>query len=64
MLIRPQVSKLLGEAIVLTTLLGSSLKFKGRFILQTQTDGPVSMMVVDFRAGSPARLCALRCQPA
>src|ERR1700754_3218374 len=35
------VAKLLGEAIVLTCLLGSSLKFEGRFILQTQTDGPV-----------------------
>src|SRR5476649_1299476 len=35
----PAVGKLLGEAIVLTTLLGSSLKFDGRFILQTQTDG-------------------------
>jgi molecular chaperone Hsp33 len=44
------VGKLLGEAIVLTTLLGSSLKFDGRFILQTQTDGPVSFMVVDFQA--------------
>jgi len=42
------VGKLLGEAIVLTTLLGSSLKFEGRFILQTQTDGPVSFMIVDF----------------
>ena len=40
--IRSPVGKLLGEAIVLTTLLGSSLKFDGRFILQTQTDGPVS----------------------
>src|ERR1700676_2424059 len=44
------VGKLLGEAIVLTTLLGSSLKFDGRFILQTQTDGPVSFMIVDFQA--------------
>src|SRR3954469_18047063 len=43
------VAKLLGEAIVLTTLLGSALKFDGRFILQTQTDGPVSLMIVDFR---------------
>ncbi len=34
----PAVGKLLGEAIVLTTLLGSSLKFDGRFILQTKTD--------------------------
>jgi molecular chaperone Hsp33 len=50
------VGKLLGEAIVLTTLLGSSLKFDGRFILQTQTDGPVSFMIVDFQA--PDRLRA------
>jgi molecular chaperone Hsp33 len=47
---------LLGEAIVLTTLLGSSLKFEGRFILQTQTDGPVSFLIVDFQA--PDRLRA------
>src|SRR5215469_4582774 len=52
----PAVGKLLGEAIVLTTLLGSSLKFEGRFILQTQTDGPVSFLVVDFQA--PDRLRA------
>jgi molecular chaperone Hsp33 len=50
------VGKLLGEAIVLTTLLGSSLKFDGRFILQTQTDGPVSLLIVDFIA--PDRLRA------
>src|ERR1700688_831300 len=52
----PPVAKLLGEAIVLTTLLGSSLKFNGRFILQTQTDGPVSFLIVDFQA--PDRLRA------
>jgi molecular chaperone Hsp33 len=50
------VGKLLGEAIVLTTLLGTSLKFEGRFILQTKTDGPVSFLVVDFK--SPDRLRA------
>src|SRR6202521_2577832 len=50
------VGKLLGEAIVLATLLGSSLKFDGRFILQTQTDGPVSFLIVDFQA--PDRLRA------
>ena len=44
------VGKLLGEAIVLTTLLGSALKFEGRFILQAQTDGPVSFLVVDYQA--------------
>src|SRR6476659_3182971 len=50
------VGKLLGEAIVLTTLLGSALKFDGRFILQTQTDGPVSFLIVDFQL--PDRLRA------
>jgi molecular chaperone Hsp33 len=29
-------------------LLGSSLKFEGRFQLQTKSDGPVDMLVVDF----------------
>src|ERR1700709_1456274 len=51
-----RVGKLLGEAIVLTTLLGSSLKFDGRFILQTQTDGPAPFLIVDFQA--PGRLRA------
>lgn len=50
------VGKLLGEAIVLATLLGSALKFDGRFLLQTQTDGPVSFLIVDFQA--PDRLRA------
>src|SRR5918994_6210380 len=52
------VAKLLGEAIVLTLLLGTSLKFEGRFILQTQTDGPVRMLVVDFRSPGQIRACA------
>jgi molecular chaperone Hsp33 len=52
------VAKLLGEAIALTILLGSVLKFEGRFILQTQTDGPVSMLVVDFRTPGRVRGCA------
>lgn len=52
------VSRLLGEAIVLTVLLGASLKFAGRFILQTQTDGPVRMLVVDYRSPGRVRACA------
>ena len=54
----PPVAKLLGEGIVLTVLLGSSLKFEGRFILQTQTDGPVRMLVVDFISPGRVRACA------
>ncbi len=52
------VAKLLGEAVVLTVLLGSALKFEGRFILQAQTDGPVRMLVVDFTSPSQIRACA------
>jgi len=44
------VARLLGEAVVLAALIGSSLKFNGRFILQTQTDGPVNLIVVDLDA--------------
>nr|WP_155193098.1 Hsp33 family molecular chaperone [Roseibium denhamense] len=52
------VSRLLAEAIVLTCLLGTSLKFDGRFTMQTQTDGPVSMLVVDFSSPDAIRACA------
>src|SRR5258708_7851981 len=52
------VAKLLGEAIALTLLLGSALKFEGRFILQTQTDGPVRMLVVDYATTGRVRACA------
>ncbi len=44
----PTVKRVVGEAVTLAVLLGSSLKFEGRFILQTQTDGPVDMVVADF----------------
>jgi molecular chaperone Hsp33 len=52
------VAKLLGEAVVLAVLLGSSLKFDGRFILQTKTDGPVRMLVVDYVTPGSVRACA------
>lgn len=42
------VARLLAEAVVVTALLGTSLKFEGKFILQTRTDGPVDMLVADF----------------
>jgi molecular chaperone Hsp33 len=54
----PPVAKLLGDAVVLTVRLGSALKFDGRFILQTQGDGPVRMLVVDFTTPGKVRACA------
>lgn len=44
------VARVLGEAVLLAALIGSSLKIDGRFILQTRTDGPVNMIVVDLDA--------------
>jgi molecular chaperone Hsp33 len=52
------VSKVLGEAVALTVLLGSSLKIDGRFQLQTRTDGPIDMLVVDFEAPDRVRAYA------
>jgi molecular chaperone Hsp33 len=52
------IAKLVGEAITLTVLLGSALKIEGRFILQTRTDGPVRMLVVDFTTPGTIRACA------
>ena len=52
------VANLLGEAVALAALFGSSLKFEGRFILQTQTDGPVRMLVVDYSTRGQIRACA------
>jgi molecular chaperone Hsp33 len=53
------VARVIGEAAALTVLLGSSLKFDGRFQVQTKTDGPVEMVVVDFDAPDRLRAYAL-----
>ena len=42
------VAALLGEACVLAAILGSTLKFEGRLIVQAQGDGPVRYVVADY----------------
>lgn len=49
------VCKLLGEGVALTALLGASLKFDGKFSFQTKTDGPVSMLVIDYQSNGELR---------
>lgn len=49
------VSYLLAEALLLTVLIGTSLKLTGKFILQTHSDGPVNMLVCDFSPPSSLR---------
>lgn len=53
----PAVSRALGQAVSLAMLLASSMKFDGRLILQTQTDGPLRMLVADVT--TPDRVRAL-----
>ena len=48
------VSEVLGQALALTGLLGSALKFNGKLILQTKSDGPLGFLVADYE--SPGRL--------
>jgi len=52
------VSRLLGEAILLTVMLGDSLKFDGKLTLQTSSDGPIAFLVVQFRGPGEVRAYA------
>lgn len=51
-------SELLGEAVALATLMGSSLKFDGKLIFQAQGDGDVRMMVADYVSDGAIRATA------
>ena len=42
------VANLLGEICALAALVGASLKFEGRLIVQAQGEGPVSYVVADY----------------
>ena len=52
------VSALVAESIALTAMLGTALKFDGKFIVQTKTSGPVNMIVADYAAPGGVRGCA------
>lgn len=52
------VARLLAEAMVLTVLLGTALKFEGKFILQVRSYGPVDLLVADFSTPSALRAYA------
>jgi molecular chaperone Hsp33 len=50
-----EVGALMGELTAMTAALSDSLKYDGLFILQTQSDGPVGMMVVDVSSDGVMR---------
>ena len=49
------VANLLGETCALAALVGASLKFEGRLIVQAQGDGPVSYVVADYDTSGSLR---------
>jgi len=50
----PAVAEVLGEALAAAALIGSGLKFPGRFIVQTKSDGPLGFLVVNYE--TPGKL--------
>lgn len=44
----PAVSRLLAEALLLASMVGTALKLDGRFTVQMSSDGPVDMLVADM----------------
>ena len=52
------VSRMVGEALALTAMFASALKFDGRFTFQAQGNGPVELLVADFEAPGNLRAYA------
>ena len=48
------VAEVMGEAMALTAILGAGLKFDGKLILQTRSDGPLGFIVTNYQ--TPGRL--------
>lgn len=52
------VTSELAQTVVLTVLIGSSMKFDGRFILQAHTQGAIELMVCEYRSDGSIRAYA------
>lgn len=53
-----QISAVVAESTALGALLSSTIKYNGLFTLQTQSSGPVTMVVVDVTSEGRIRACA------
>ncbi len=49
------VARMMGQTCALTAALANALKYDGIFILQTQSDGPIAMMVADITSDGGMR---------
>ncbi len=52
------ISRILGELITITVVLGAGLKFEGRMTAETRGDGPVHLLVADYTSGGDVRAYA------
>ena len=52
------LATILGEAVMLAALFGSAMKFQGRILVQAEGDGPVSMLVGEYRKDGGLRAYA------
>ena len=52
------VSAVIAESTALAAMLSSMLKYDGLFTLQTQSNGPVPMIVIDITSDGKIRACA------
>jgi molecular chaperone Hsp33 len=49
------VSRLLGEVLLLVSMLGETLKFEGIITIQIKSDGPIEFLVADYATGGKIR---------
>ncbi|MGB3626346.1 MAG: Hsp33 family molecular chaperone HslO, partial [Henriciella sp.] len=52
------LGEILGEALILATLVGSGMKIDGRVLTQAEGDGPVSMLVGEYHSDGAVRAYA------
>jgi molecular chaperone Hsp33 len=53
-----KVNVILGETIALSSMLGSTLKFDGKFTCQINSDGPINLLIADFKTPGSIRAYA------
>jgi molecular chaperone Hsp33 len=51
----PAIATLLGEALALAALVGASMKFDGRLMIQAEGDGPAGLLAVDYSSAGALR---------
>ena len=49
------IARLLGEALLVTGMIGSGMKLRHRLLIQIQSDGAISMVIAEYRASGTMR---------